>query len=130
MSLTFSVFSVELYHILPRIPADFQSVEVFRTLSVFLLLLLRISLVSPSSRLRTKLGLVSRMAGSYKEATRKLHGKPARLAIEWVLPEGGANSYKDVIKKCARRSFYIALLIFIGFCGFEGITRNYLIIKI
>ena len=67
-------------------------------LSVFLLLFFIISFVSRSSRLRANLGLVSRMAGSYKEATRKLQGNPGRLAIGWLPPEGGANSYKHIIK--------------------------------
>ena len=78
-------------------------------LSVFLLLFLRISLVSTSSRLRANLGLVSRMAGSYKEATRKLHGNPGWLAIGWVPPEGGASTYKHITKMCVSQFLYSSI---------------------
>ena len=80
--------------------------ESFCMLSVFLLLFLRSSLLSPSSRLRANLGLVSRMAGSYKEATRKLHGNPGWLAIWWLPPAAGGWSQlrNNTMHTCARRN--------------------------
>ena len=74
----------------------FKLMKSFFVLVVFLLLFLRISLVSPSSRLRANLGLVSRMAGSYKEATRKLHGNPIWWAIGWLpLATRGWNQLRN-----------------------------------